>query len=74
VLLAFVASGRQQPGDAISTTLALNRFCCSRTARLSAGYSRRIRRRGDSEKLIPEKFARMMRPQIKAARSIAQNG
>src|SRR5215469_17342434 len=31
--------------SSISTTLALNRFCCSRTARLSAGYSSRWRSR-----------------------------
>jgi hypothetical protein len=30
--------------------------------------------KGESEKLIPGKFARVIRPQIKPARSIAQMG
>src|SRR5215467_14929772 len=39
--------------SSISTTLALNRFCCSRTARLSAGYSRRWRNRPMRKRCLP---------------------
>jgi hypothetical protein len=36
---------RPEALSSISTSAALNRFCCSRTARLSAGYSSRWRSR-----------------------------